>query len=618
MIIEQNKDSSASELISNIKSLRHNNMNQELRIENYVQNIYYLLKANELILFENKNNTWLPILNILEKKEPSEEIKTTAFELVSKAFKRGFAYEQIRYSYNDLKTPVAIAFSLETDDERSFVIFFTISFVNQDELNNTILKTQLINDVLKNNTINKPATQILQSNTSANKDIQYILNLSSELLEIKKFKILANTFVNDISVNFELEKVSLGMFKNGRLKLISISHIDEFTKTHTQNEALLELFDESASQDEDIILLNLEDSKLINISHEKYYVDHNIKTLVTFPIRFKDKIIGVISAYSLEKVYSENEILLLRLTVNKIAPIINNLYETDIALPSYLFRKVKDWTSYWLSPKASFLKIIVLLSSLFIFYIMFFTWKYEVDATSILITDKESYVTSPFVGIIDEVFVQAGDQVRKNQNLFSLNVDELKIKEMESRADIIRYEKENNKFMAERKLADMSISKAKVDQAISKLERIKYTIENSTIKSPINGTIVQGDRERLIGSPINKGDLIFQISNSNELYLEIKIPEKDIFNTSIGQKGELILLSEPLNSYTFTISKIIPKAEVNSAEGNIYIAYGLLDTKQEQWWHPGMSGIVKIDAGEKNIFWILTHNLFNSFRILIW
>jgi hypothetical protein len=68
----------------------------------------------------------------------------------------------------------------------------------------------------------------------------------------------------------------------------------------------------------------------------------------------------------------------------------------------------------------------------------------------------------------------------------------------------------------------------------------------------------------------------------------------------------------------FTINKIIPKAEVTSEDGNIYIAYGLLDTKQEKWWHPGMSGIVKIDAGEKNIFWILTHNLFNSFRIFIW
>ncbi|MAC83936.1 MAG: hypothetical protein CL624_07355 [Arcobacter sp.] len=616
MITEATIDSSASELINNIRLLRYTNIDYTLCIERYIQNIYHLLKANELILFEKKENMYIPRLNILNTQELDSQLKTIAAELTAKAEDRGFSYERIRYDYNNLENPIAVAFNLDTDDKSELIIFFTINFVNETEFNNTILKTQLLNDVLKNHTTN--TNQISKNNITVNEDIQYILNLSSELLEIKKFKILANTLVNDISVKFGLEKVSLGMLKNDKLELVSISHIDEFVKTHIENESLLALFDESVSQNEDIVLINLEESELINIDHRKYYIEHNIKTLITFPIRFKEKIIGVMTVYSHEKVFSENEVLLLRLTVNKLAPIINNLYETDISVLSYLFKKVRDFTKSALSPKASFSKIIVLLSSIIIFYMIFFTWKYEVDATSVLVTNKESYITSPFMGIIDEVFVQSGDTVKINQNLFSLNVDELKIKEMESRADIIRYEKERNKFIAKRELADMSISKAKVAQATSRLERIKYTIEHSTIKSPINGTIVQGDREKLIGSPINKGDLIFQISNSDELYLEIKIPEKDIYNTSVGQKAELILLSEPLNSYALTITKIIPKAEVNSADGNIYIAYGVLDIKQEKWWHPGMSGIVKIDTGEKNIFWILTHNIFDSFRIFLW
>ncbi|MFA9374742.1 MAG: efflux RND transporter periplasmic adaptor subunit [Poseidonibacter sp.] len=616
MIIEQNKDSSASELINNLRLIRYSNINQYDRMEHYTQNIYYLLKANELILFEKKDNSWASLINISQNNEVPIELKDSAFELASKAYDRGFSYEQIRYPINNLQNQIAVAFKLETDDDRSLIVFFTITFINQSELNNTVLKTQLINDVLKTHT--SQTNQEPNNSISANEDIQYILNLSTELLEIKKFKVLANTLVNNISVKFEFDKVSLGMYKNNKLELVSISHIDEFEKTHVINESLLELFDESVSQNEDIVLIDCDDSELVNITHRKYYAENNIKTLITFPLRFKEKIIGAITLHSHKKIFTENEVLLLRLTINKVSAIINNLYETDISLPLYLLKKAKSYLKYWLSPKASFVKIIVTILSLIMFYMMFFTWKYEVDATSVLVTDKEAYITSPFMGIIDEVFVQSGDKVNINQKLFSLNVDELKIKEMESRADIIRYQKEQNKFMAQRELADMSISKAKVTQAISRLERIKYTIENSIIKSPINGIIVQGDREKLIGSPINKGDLIFQISNSNELYLEIKIPEKDIYNTSIGQKGELILLSEPLNSYAFTISKIIPKAEVNSQDGNVYIAYGLLDTKQEDWWHPGMSGIVKIDTGEKNIFWILTHNLFDSLRIFLW
>ena len=613
MMTQVNKDSLASEIINNLKLLRNDNIEQEKRLEYYCENIYFLLKAKELIVLEKKENTWNSLFAILEDKELSDKLKIIATELAEKAQDRCFAYEQIKYTYNNENNNIAIAFSLEIDD-KIVSVFFTTSFINQSELNNTVLKTQLINDVLKSN-----STKVMtNSTTTVNEDIQYILNLSTELLEIKKFKILANTLVNDISVKFELDKVSLGMFKKETLELVSISHIDEFKKTHVANQFLLELLDESASQDQDIIVVNLEDSKFVDVHHKKYYADNDIKTLITLPIRFKEKIIGVINGYSYKKVFTQNDILLLRLTINKIAPIVNNLYETDISLPKYLLKKLKNYYRYWVSPKASFIKLVVVFLSIILFYMLFFTWRYEVDATSVLVTDKESYITSPFVGIIDEVFVQAGDKVKKNQKLFSLNVDELKIKQMESRADIIRYKQEENKFMAQRELADMSISKAKAAQATSKLERIEYTIENSTIKSPINGTIVKGDREKLIGSPINKGDLIFQISNSTDLYLEIKIPEKDIYHTSVGQKGELVLLSEPLNSYTFTITKIIPKAQVNSVDGNIYIAYGLLETQQENWWHPGMSGVVKIDVGEKNIFWILTHNLFNSLKIFLW
>ena len=248
----------------------------------------------------------------------------------------------------------------------------------------------------------------------------------------------------------------------------------------------------------------------------------------------------------------------------------------------------------------------------------FFTWRYDVEATSVLVTDEETFISSPFDGVIKDIFVKAGDEVSANQKLFTLDIEELKLKQMESKADIMRFQKEKEKYMAKRELADMAISNAKVNQANSRLERIEYNINNATIRTSIKGTIVKGDKEKLLGCPINKGDVIFQISNSNKLYLEIKVPENEIYHIKKGQKGQIILLSDPLNQYEFTVTNIIPKAEVSSSDGNIYIVYGNLDVQKQNWWHPGMNGMVKIDAGEKKIFWILTHNLFDFLRIYLW
>jgi hypothetical protein len=38
----------------------------------------------------------------------------------------------------------------------------------------------------------------------------------------------------------------------------------------------------------------------------------------------------------------------------------------------------------------------------------------------------------------------------------------------------------------------------------------------------------------------------------------------------------------------------------------------------QAWWRPGMTGLARIDVGDKNIFWILTHRLVDNLRLLLW
>ncbi|RDX34856.1 HlyD family efflux transporter periplasmic adaptor subunit [Arcobacter sp. HD9-500m-PIT-SAG03] len=538
-------------------------------------------------------------------------------ELAYKASKDGFAFEKIRKKHNKLSNPMAVCFNLELKENSSFIIFFTYDYTNQDDLNNTILKTQLLNDILQEN-LNLNKTESIVTSNEDDKNIKYILNLISELLEKKEFRLTSNILVNDLASKFDLDRVSFGIYKGNKLKIISVSHIDNFDKKHLAYEDMLDLFEESSLQDEDIVLQGSFDSEFVIDEHQRYYKENNLKTIITFPIRYKEKIIGVINGYSKTKFFEESEIILLRLTINKIAPVLKNVYENDVSIFGYFKSKLKTNLEWWFTPQSALLKLILISIISVIFYMSFFTWRYDVEATSVLVTDEETFISSPFDGVIKDIFVKAGDEVSANQKLFTLDIEELKLKQMESKADIMRFQKEKEKYMAKRELADMAISNAKVNQANSRLERIEYNINNATIRTSIKGTIVKGDKEKLLGSPINKGDVIFQISNSNKLYLEIKVPENEIYHIKKGQKGQIILLSDPLNQYEFTVTNIIPKAEVSSSDGNIYIVYGNLDVQKQNWWHPGMNGMVKIDAGEKNFFWILTHNLFDFLRIYLW
>jgi hypothetical protein len=38
----------------------------------------------------------------------------------------------------------------------------------------------------------------------------------------------------------------------------------------------------------------------------------------------------------------------------------------------------------------------------------------------------------------------------------------------------------------------------------------------------------------------------------------------------------------------------------------------------EEWWRPGMTGICKINAGDRSLLWILTHRTVEFLRMALW
>jgi len=63
---------------------------------------------------------------------------------------------------------------------------------------------------------------------------------------------------------------------------------------------------------------------------------------------------------------------------------------------------------------------------------------------------------------------------------------------------------------------------------------------------------------------------------------------------------------------------VIPVAQTKGQDGNQFMVRAEVQQAPEAWWRPGMSGAVRIDAGEKNVAWILTHRLVDKLRLMLW
>ena len=141
-------------------------------------------------------------------------------------------------------------------------------------------------------------------------------------------------------------------------------------------------------------------------------------------------------------------------------------------------------------------------------------------------------------------------------------------------------------------------------------------ISRASITAPFSGLVVSGDLSQSIGSPVERGRLLFEIAPLNNYRVILQIGEREIARVTSGQRGQVVLTgfsSEPLD---FTVKKIVSVATpANGA--NAFHVEATLD-KMDSRLRPGMEGVGKIDVGRRCLAWIWTHSLFDWIRLSIW
>jgi len=163
----------------------------------------------------------------------------------------------------------------------------------------------------------------------------------------------------------------------------------------------------------------------------------------------------------------------------------------------------------------------------------------------------------------------------------------------------------------------MRIATALKVQTEAKLDLIRYHLDNSQLRSPFSGIVVEGELKELMGAPVRKGDVLFKVAKIENIYAVLDIDERDVHEIASGQSGEIAFVSRPELKFPISVDLVEPVA-VTKEEGNVFLVHCQFSEGVETWWRPGMSGIAKIDAGKRNILWIFTHRTVDFFRLLLW
>ena len=424
-------------------------------------------------------------------------------------------------------------------------------------------------------------------------------------------------FCNGIASRFGCERASLGWIEGGYVHLRAMSRTEQFDRKMAAAQALESAMEECVDQDEEILWPLPTGVSCVTRDHERYGSEQKTGHLCSVPMRLDEKVVAVLTCERQKTGFQDVELHQLRLSCDQVVRRLSDLKRLDRWFGARWAALAKERFAAWLGPEHTWSKVsaiagVVLFAALFLVRV-----NYRVEGNMILRSDEAAYLTAPFDGYVDEVFVRAGDRVPKGGKLVTLNRRELYLEESNAIADLTRYSREAEKARAVKALADMRIAEALAQQAQARLDLIRHRLDAAVIKSMFEAVVVEGDLRERIAAPVKLGDSLFKVARLDSLYAEAEIDERDAREILGKSGGEIALITQPKLKYPVTIQTVEPAA-VPKKEGNVFLVRLKLDRGADSWWRPGMTGLCKLDVGKRSLFWILTHRTVDFLRMKLW
>jgi multidrug efflux pump subunit AcrA (membrane-fusion protein) len=315
--------------------------------------------------------------------------------------------------------------------------------------------------------------------------------------------------------------------------------------------------------------------------------------------------------------FTLEESLGLRVIGDQTAPILHALQKRDRWFGRRWADAARSLLSNAVGPRHTWLKVGAVVMSLFLGFALLVPYTYRAKANFIVEPDKLALLPVPFNGFIESVAYRPGDLVPQGGALFAMDDGEFRVEKARAEADLRRYLAEAELAEARNERAEFRVARELAGQARARLQLAEYRLDRAVVRAPFEGILVEGDLRERIGAPVNQGEVMMKFSQLDGLFIEIELEERDIDLLDGSMAGQVAFASRPDVKFPISIERIEPSAQVGQGS-NFFVIRAELDTAEADWLRPGMTGVARLDAGDRTLAWRATHRLVDFLRMFFW
>ena len=433
---------------------------------------------------------------------------------------------------------------------------------------------------------------------------------------------LAIAITNNLRNKTGCDQIALGLVNKRYVKIMSISSLDEVRKRSPGIIKIRSAMEECVHQCIPIVYQPNASSSFESLTsnfmiHKQMHEEAGGASVASIPILSGEKCLAVLSMKrTSSEPFTEEQIVKY---TGLVEPYIKSLELIDRANRGLISHSVSAFHTTIqeaITPHNWFKKAMVVSIFAFLIWFAFGSLQYEVSASCEVLPKAIRHFTAPSDAILRSAPVVAGDRVKKGDILCEFDHVQLTLEQSQLESELAITLLEENNALSDGTPIDVKFAQATQNQYKALLDIVNQKIEQSIVRAPFDGVIVNGDLRDRIGDVFIKGDPLFELSSDKEWTFEIQIPESDITELKMGMTGRFASNARPELHHPFQLTRLHPSAELREGN-NVYIVEAQTDFKPA-WMRSGMKGISKVEAGPRPVWWITFHKLLDYFRLTFW
>ena len=214
-------------------------------------------------------------------------------------------------------------------------------------------------------------------------------------------------------------------------------------------------------------------------------------------------------------------------------------------------------------------------------------------------------VSAPFDGILQTILREPGTLVARGEVLARMDGRVIDLELGTLAAELQKARKTQDVQLASGNTAAAQIAALESRRLEQKIKLMQRRRDQLDIVAPIEGVVLTGRLAHGAGSPVRKGQFLFEVSPLKNMRVEVSIDQQDISYVRPGMPVQVTFDAYPRRRWQGDLQTILPRSEIR--DGRSVFVGQVTFANDDGSLRPGMRGQAAIATRQRPLVWIYFH-----------